>query len=371
MQNMRHRPKGIVSSHPTEMRNNSTKADSGELDGNRYTVVEKLGEGSFGVVYKIQDRNDDEFYAMKVPRETEKDKTKKCRKAVEYLNAEIEALESIRRHHGIIRAVSYEKNEYLMMELGGGSCLDLMRRSRKVVTQGIFRVFEMVLDALEHIHSSGYVYRDIKPENILLNSCNQNSITNLKLVDFGSAIKISAILNNSVVGTLRYCSINCHRAKAPCFLDDLENLVYVCIWMYEGKLPWEEKYLKIVESSVMEESRVEDVEEHNKQVVGSSRAADSQHKSSTNMRVCQTKMKYMEEVINGSKTSLTKDRKLHELYKFISSCQMRRRNLLKIVEIPTVYNPRIYERMREIIRSKEKKTISQSIYSLFCGCCVI
>ncbi|CAE6402957.1 unnamed protein product, partial [Rhizoctonia solani] len=110
-----------------------------------------------------------------------------------------------------------------------------------------------MMGALRHVHSHGLVHRDIKPDNIILQSPDSWKVC---LIDFGltrslpsSTVSIKPIAHENsnsatdrpayVFGTLLFASLNAHE-KDPqlTFRDDLESLAYTLLWLLRGSLPW-------------------------------------------------------------------------------------------------------------------------------------
>jgi serine/threonine protein kinase len=93
------------------------------------------------------------------------------------------------------------------------------------------------------LHDRHYVHLDVKPDNFALGI---GKLSNqVFLIDFGLAQLFrnpatrSHIMQPSVIGTVRYSSINCHLGLTPSRRDDLESLVYVIVYLAKGSLPWQ------------------------------------------------------------------------------------------------------------------------------------
>lgn len=104
-------------------------------------------------------------------------------------------------------------------------------------------LFLSKLSILESLHDRHYVHLDVKPDNFALGI---GELSNqVFLIDFGLAQLFrnpatrSHIVQSSVIGTVRYSSINCHLGLAPSRRDDLESLVYVIVYLAKGSLPWQ------------------------------------------------------------------------------------------------------------------------------------
>ena len=108
-----------------------------------------------------------------------------------------------------------------------------------------------MLSALQFVHSLKYVYRDMKPHNVMINLSdvdkNGNLNGNARLIDFGLAKRY--ICNNRHVsfkrknfsGTLKYASINAHNRMTQSRRDDMESLFYTVLYLLKKSyLPWNE-----------------------------------------------------------------------------------------------------------------------------------
>jgi len=103
---------------------------------------------------------------------------------------------------------------------------------------------------MEYIHSKNYIHRDVKPENFLV-EC-EDECSEIYAIDFGLAKmyrdppKIKHIPYKSgkrLIGTARYASILTHMGCEQSRRDDLEAVMYMCLYFMKGDLPW--KGLKI------------------------------------------------------------------------------------------------------------------------------
>ena len=101
----------------------------------------------------------------------------------------------------------------------------------------------MQLCSLEALHHRGYIHRDIKPDNFMVGVDNM-----IYLIDFGLAqrfrdpmtdMHIPPTTGHSLVGTIRYTSINSHIGLQQSRRDDLESFAYTLVFLLNGKLPWQ------------------------------------------------------------------------------------------------------------------------------------
>ena len=206
--------------------------------GNKYQLKSKIGEGSFGKIYKGIRKRTDEEVAIKIEKSTEKTMLLHEAKIYNYLL----------NLRGIPKMRSYgsEGNyTYVVLDL-----LSYSLEEVKVFCKGTFSLktvlmlaFQMI-DRIESLHSKNIVHRDIKPQNFMLGR--KETDETIYIIDFGLAklykkdgIHIEEKDDKKLVGTSRYASINIHNGIESSRRDDLESLGYIFIYFLKGKLPWQ------------------------------------------------------------------------------------------------------------------------------------
>ena len=149
---------------------------------NKYQIIDVIGEGAYGIVYKCIDRDTNETLAIKKYLE-EYDKLPK-----KEINREIYALQ-VSNHENIVKFVEAFLNKgylYLVFEYAEKNLLQIIEENPKGLKPELIRSFIYQLcSAVSYLNSKNLVHRDIKPENILVKN---NSI--IKLCDFGFARKL-------------------------------------------------------------------------------------------------------------------------------------------------------------------------------------
>jgi len=143
-----------------------------------------LGTGTFGRVYLVRHKPSGKYYAMKTLKKTEVVRLKQ----VEHINSEKQILSSIRHPFIVNLYRSFQDEKYLFMLLEyviGGEMFSHLRRAGRFSNEVTrFYAAEIVL-ALEYLHSLNIVYRDLKPENLLID--HQGHI---KITDFGFSKRV-------------------------------------------------------------------------------------------------------------------------------------------------------------------------------------
>jgi tetratricopeptide (TPR) repeat protein/predicted Ser/Thr protein kinase len=205
-----------------------------------YTLLERVGEGSFGVVYKARDEQGT-VVALKVPH---LEKLFEGKLHISQEN-EIEALLRL-RHPSTVRVLSYGHDPdvglYLAMEYVEGEPLHkLLRRRSKLDALEAIPIIQKLLDCVAYCHSLDILHLDLKPENIVLCDAHEPRV---KILDFGLARLTTQWRHHdegAIAGTIAYLPPESLRGMVarPTVGHDLYALGTIFYEMLAGKLPFD------------------------------------------------------------------------------------------------------------------------------------
>lgn len=166
---------------------NQTRVTKGKYSLTDFQIQRTLGTGSFGRVHLVQSKHNQRFYAVKVLKKAQVVKMKQ----VEHTNDERRMLQQVKHPFLITLWGTFQdsKNLYMVMDfVEGGELFSLLRKSQRFPNPvAKFYAAEVTL-ALDYLHSHNIIYRDLKPENLLLDRHGH-----LKITDFGFAKEVPDI----------------------------------------------------------------------------------------------------------------------------------------------------------------------------------
>ncbi|EER10419.1 hypothetical protein Pmar_PMAR002589 [Perkinsus marinus ATCC 50983] len=150
------------------------------LRRSNYKVIEEIGKGASGRVYKVDNKIEGGTFALKVVEKNDKMNDE------ESMGIEIDCLKRMKHANLVNLHELFETNQciWLVMEyMHGGQIADLFAESDHFSEQLAARAIKQVLSGVHYIHSMGVVHRDLKLENLLLSEKSQQA--QVKIADFG------------------------------------------------------------------------------------------------------------------------------------------------------------------------------------------
>lgn len=207
----------------------------GDLLGGRYEILQLLGEGGMGAVYKAADRELDRFVALKVIRpELASNPSILARFKQELLLAHQVT------HRNVIRIYDLGEAEgvkFITMEFIEGQDLRaLIREKKKFAPEEAVEVIQQVGQALDAAHSVGVIHRDLKPQNIM-----QDGTGRILVMDFGLARTVEGAgmtQTGALVGTMEYMSPEQALGKDLDQRSDIFALGLIFFELLTGKTPF-------------------------------------------------------------------------------------------------------------------------------------
>ncbi|MBW1888638.1 MAG: protein kinase, partial [Deltaproteobacteria bacterium] len=212
------------------------KLTTGSTFAGRYQIIEELGKGGMGKVYKANDTDIKEKVAIKLIKpEISTDK-----KTIERFQNELKFARKI-RHKNVCQMYDLNREEgtyYITMEYVPGQDLKgFIRQSGQMGIGTAISISKQVCEGLAEAHKLGVVHRDLKPSNIMIDKEGE-----VRIMDFGIArsMKAKGITGAGVIiGTPEYMSPEQVEGKEVDQRSDIYSLGIILYEMLTGRIPFE------------------------------------------------------------------------------------------------------------------------------------
>lgn len=208
----------------------------GKILGNRYRLLELIGEGGMALVYKAEDSLLCRAVAVKILRPQYASDAE----FVERFHREAKAAASL-AHPNVVNIFDVGKEDdidYIVMEcIPGENLKDLIKRNAPMTVEQALDITRQIGEALHHAHQRNIIHRDIKPHNILVTPEGQ-----IKVTDFGIARAISAssfTQAGMVVGSVQYSSPEQVKGGVVGPQSDIYSLGCVLYELLTGTIPFQ------------------------------------------------------------------------------------------------------------------------------------
>jgi serine/threonine-protein kinase len=208
----------------------------GRLLGNRYKIIELIGEGGMALVYKAECTLLQRVVAIKVLRA----QYSSDREFVERFRREAQAAGSL-SHPNIVNIFDVGQEgeiHYIVMEyIAGHNLKELINKEAPLPLNQAFRITLQISEALRHAHEHNIVHRDIKPHNILMTTEGM-----VKVTDFGIARAITAsgyTQTGVIMGSVQYFSPEQAKGIPVGPQSDLYSLGCILYEMLTGEVPFQ------------------------------------------------------------------------------------------------------------------------------------
>jgi serine/threonine protein kinase len=242
---------------PVPAKNPSGLQHPPDLHFPEYDVMDRVGVGGMGSVYRARRKSDNRIVALKVPQE----KYLADAKFVKRFYREAEVLKRF-SHASIVRVYDYKAQgteHYIAMEFLDGESLEAVLEERQMSFSESVQVIRTLSDALRHIHAQNVVHRDIKPANVmLLRGAFQDGKLReggVKLMDFGIAVgKVLTRLTmtGARVGTPIYMAPEQAKGNRVDARSDVYSLGLLAYEMVSGQTAFKGSYEAVVHQQVFE-----------------------------------------------------------------------------------------------------------------------
>ncbi|MGD9632462.1 MAG: WD40 repeat domain-containing serine/threonine protein kinase [Pirellulales bacterium] len=201
-----------------------------------FEIIERLGMGEFGTVWKARDTLLDRTVALKIPRREQLDPL-----SVEKFMREAQAAAQL-RHPNIVSTHEVGRDGdtlYIVIDYVRGVPLSVMMADHRLTVHESVTMLAKIAAALDHAHRAGVIHRDLKPSNILVDDHGEPH-----LMDFGLAkrkeLEVSITTEGAILGTPAYMSPEQARGEANRVdgRSDVYSAGVILFQMLTGELPF-------------------------------------------------------------------------------------------------------------------------------------
>ncbi len=207
----------------------------GSVVADRYEILKMLGEGGMGAVYKARDRELDRLVALKVIRS----ELAGHASVLQRFKQELILARQI-THRNVIRIYDLgvaEGLRFITMEYVDGKDLSSLLEERKFAPEEAVKILRQICEALQAAHTAGVVHRDLKPNNVMIESSGR-----VVVMDFGLARSMEATgltQAGTIMGTPAYMSPEQAKGMPADERSDIFSLGIIAYQMLTGVIPYQ------------------------------------------------------------------------------------------------------------------------------------
>jgi serine/threonine protein kinase len=218
----------------------------------RYEVVDEIGQGSMGIVYRAHDPQINRHIALKLMRQdrvTNEDLVQRFLKEVQAMGGlshpNIATVYDIGRDHGTI---------FIAMEILRGKSLRDVMREKELNHNEIVHIGLQIAEALEFAHRKGIVHRDIKPSNIIIDPDGNAKITDFGIAHIEDPTVTQQTIPGEILGTPLYMSPEQVMSHPVDGRSDLYSLGVLLYEMSTGTSPFKGENLASIFQAILQDT---------------------------------------------------------------------------------------------------------------------
>ena len=218
----------------------------------RYQILEELGRGSMGIVYKAHDPQIDRMIALKVLRQDRLT----SEAFVQRFLKEAKAIGRL-SHPNIVTVYDVGEDHetvYIAMEFLEGTPLHEVMKEKRLTHKGIVDLCVQVAETLDYAHQKGIVHRDIKPTNIILTPSGQAKITDFGIAHIEDTSMAQQTQAGEILGTPVYMSPEQVMSRPVDGRSDLYSLGVILYELTTGRMPFRGDSLAAIFKAITQET---------------------------------------------------------------------------------------------------------------------